>query len=109
MNLIFCGADHDGDRPVSQGYNPGDVAHHIVEQGRAGAQAARDILKKWGIDIHSHYNGLWLDSATHYTTYRGAYTDYVYEQLFLVDPLGRDAVLQVLKDIAVKILTGSIP
>ncbi|MHB8089286.1 MAG: AHH domain-containing protein [Anaerolineaceae bacterium] len=69
MNLIFCGADHDCDRPVSQGYNLGDMAHHIVGRGRAGAQAARDILQKWGIDIQSHYNGLWLDSATHYTTF----------------------------------------
>ena len=29
--------------------------------------------------------------------------------LYLTDPLGREAVLQALKDIAVKILTGFIP
>jgi hypothetical protein len=50
-----------------------------------------------------------VNNATHYTTYQGVYTDYVYEQLFLADPLGREAVLQALKDIAVKILTGFIP
>ncbi|MHB8857271.1 MAG: AHH domain-containing protein [Bellilinea sp.] len=98
-----------GDNPVSQGYNPGDAAHHLVEQGRAGAQAARDILQKWGIDIQSHYNGLWLDNTTHYTTFRSVYTDYVYQRLFAVDPLGREAVLQALKDIATNILTGLIP
>ena len=109
MNLIFCGADHDCDRPVSQGYNLGDMAHHIVGRGRAGAQAARDILQKWGIDIQSHYNGLWLDSATHYTTFPRAYTVYVFNRLSLADPLGREAVLQALKDIATDILMGLIP
>ncbi len=94
---------------LGRSYNPGDVAHHIVEQGRPGAQAARDILQKWGIDIQSHYDGLWLDSATHYTTFASKYTQYVNEQLSFADPLGREAVLQALKDIATDILMGLIP
>ena len=35
---------------LGRSFNPGDVAHHLVEQGRTRAQAARDILQKWGID-----------------------------------------------------------
>lgn len=108
MNLIFCGADHDCDRPVSQGYNLGDMAHHIVGRGRAGAQAARDILQKWGIDIQSHYNGLWLDSATHYTTFPRAYTEYVYEQLFRLDHWEEMQCCKHLRILPLNILMGLI-
>ena len=90
-------------------YSPGDVAHHIVEQGRAGAQAARDILQKWGIDLQSHYNGLWVNNATHYTTFPRAYTNFVNERIIAADPLGKDAVIKELQDIALKIVEGLIP
>jgi len=89
--------------------NPGDVAHHLVEKGRAAAQAARDILEKWGIDINSHYNGLWLDRSTHYATYTRAYTEAVDNVLKVADSSGRDAVLAALRDIAKGILAGTFP
>jgi len=89
--------------------NPGDVAHHLVEKGRAAAQAARDILEKWGIDINSHYNGLWLDRSTHYTTYTKAYTQAVLRRILAADPGGREAVLAELRKIAAEILAGVFP
>lgn len=67
------------------------------------------MLQRWGIDVNSHYNGLWVDNATHYTTYRGAYTSAVRETLQVANPGSKAEVLQVLRDIAEGILAGTFP
>jgi len=42
-------------------------AHHLVPWRHWRAQIARDILEKWGIEINSIENGMWLDRTFHRT------------------------------------------
>jgi hypothetical protein len=44
----------------------GDYAHHMVLSTHPRAKAARDILKKYKVDINSHFNGVRLTKSQHY-------------------------------------------
>jgi hypothetical protein len=45
--------------------SPEHDAHHIVAVNHPKAAPARKILEKFGIDINSAQNGVWLDSKVH--------------------------------------------
>jgi hypothetical protein len=51
---------HDGPRP-SKDYD----GHHIVPWRHWRAQPARDVLKKFGIDVNCAENGVWLQRVFH--------------------------------------------
>lgn len=51
---------HDGPRPSND-----HEAHHIIAWRHWRAQPARDVLKKFGIDINSAENGVWLHRTIH--------------------------------------------
>jgi len=48
-------------------HRPGNEyeAHHIVPKGLKEAAPARAVLQKFGIDIDSHVNGVWMTQQTH--------------------------------------------
>jgi len=53
-------------RPSGGGYAP----HHIVPSTDKDAEAARNILERFGIDINSHLNGVWLSHPTPHLNFK---------------------------------------
>ena len=58
-------------RPIIDGV--GSQAHHIVAKAAEGASFARGKLEKFGVDIHSAANGIWVDAKEHASMHTGDY------------------------------------
>ena len=54
-----------------------EVCHHIVAAGAKKAQAARDALKRWGIDVDDAVNGITLPKGFHQGMHTDDYFDVV--------------------------------
>ena len=65
-------------KPVTKGAG---VAHHIVAKGARGAEEARDVLKKYGIDIDDPCNGLALPKDYHQRMHTTNYYQKVNDKL----------------------------
>jgi uncharacterized protein RhaS with RHS repeats len=71
------------------------IVHHIVGSGKR-AKPAKDILKKHGIDIDSHKNGVFLPNGAnskaqghpHTGRHTNEYIDKVNEDIIAADKLG---------------------
>jgi len=48
----------------------GTVAHHIVQRGGDMSEPARAVLRKHGIDLDSHWNGVYLPENSMSSTAR---------------------------------------
>ena len=83
------------------------AAHHVVAFGAAKAAPARDILERYGIDINSADNGVFLGSQQHGGLHTGTYYDEVNARLSGVN--SRQEVLEVLKDISTGLQNGTFP
>ena len=84
-------------RGVSKGV---EQAHHIVAKNAEAAAPARDILKKYGIDIDSSVNGAAMKADAHRTTHTAAYYENVNQSLRAADKSGgKSAVVERLCDI----------
>lgn len=100
----------------------GTDAHHIVAHTHRGAAPAQAILRKHGIDINSHFNGVWLPRNSSASRARGAlhrergsaltrksYLDEVNQRVIAADAGGRAAVLRELQKIRFDLLNGTFP
>ncbi|GAA1767672.1 AHH domain-containing protein [Luedemannella helvata] len=47
----------------------GPEAHHIVPQKESAANPARQVLARIGLDMDSHFNGVWLGRQPHSGTF----------------------------------------
>ncbi len=83
------------------------AAHHIVAGAAPAAEVARKILAKYGIDIDSAANGVFLSSSQHASLHTAAYYDAVNAALSGVTT--KAGAEQVLQNIANKLSSGSFP
>lgn len=98
-----------GKKPV------GYAAHHIVPATAAGAQAAREILNKYGIHFNSELNGVYLPTpkdkvATQGVEHNGRhpklYVDKVTQLIQIADLGGKAEVLNTLAKIKYQLSTA---
>ena len=93
--------------PIVTSYN----AHHIVAQGAPQAQGARDILVRWGIDIDSASNGVFLRTtdvgkgAYHPSLHTKEYYQEIEEKLSVAT--SKQQAESVLRDIAADLRAGT--
>jgi hypothetical protein len=83
-------------------------AHHIVPSTHRDMQKAREILEKWGIDINSAENGVFLPDYIH----NGLANDKTYMRAVLNDleqATSREEVIETLQRIGQKLLDGTYP
>ncbi len=82
---------------------PGQVAHHIVAFGAKRASRAREILKKFGIDINDTANGMWIDKV-------GSHSNLYYDTVNarLANATSEDEVRGLLQQIANDIRSGDL-
>ncbi len=92
--------------------NFNNAAHHIVAGDDPRAEAARNVLKKFNIDINNSTNGVFLPiqeglskAAYHPKLHKNDYYQKVNERL--LEATNKDEVLEVLNDIAKSLLDGS--
>jgi len=83
----------------------GEAAHHIVAYGSKKAADARDILKKWEIDINSADNGVFLPEPYHWRVHTDAYYQAVARSLR--GAASRDEALEVLNDFRTRLQAGT--
>lgn len=96
-------------------------AHHIIPEAEMrypSAVEARQILEKYGVDINSASNGVFLPDAPNYphagsaAVHRGSHTEayykYVRDELVNADVHSADDVVDVLDNIRRDLLNGSI-
>ncbi|MFO0945669.1 MAG: AHH domain-containing protein [Planctomycetota bacterium] len=99
--------------------DPGTVPHHLVSRFDKRAAEARDILGKYGIDLDSHFNGVFLPSSRlgskargvlHESVHTNDYYATITEKLRVADAKGsKAAVLQSLQRIRSTLLNGVMP
>jgi YD repeat-containing protein len=82
---------------------PGQVAHHIVAFGAKRARPAREILKKFGVDINDVANGMWIDKVGGHSN---LYFDTVNARL--AEATSEDEVRGLLQQIANDIRSGDL-
>jgi RHS repeat-associated protein len=96
---------------------PGTAAHHIVEGGDAAAEAARNILRRYDIDINSPMNGVFLPTrsaagdvigAPHIGRHANSYSRVVSDRLHAAAPNGKEAVLQALAELKGELLESAV-
>ena len=101
---------------------PGTDAHHIVPRNHAGAQRARDVLARRGIDIDSHMNGVNLPRNSRASSEPGTlhnergsslnraeYIDAVNNRIVAADAIGgRAGVLREMQRIRFDLLNGTM-
>ncbi|MEC4272974.1 AHH domain-containing protein [Adlercreutzia sp. R25] len=99
-----------GISPPSSGY----AAHHIVAGGAEKAEEARRILKRWGIDINSPANGVFLPAKKEIVSesiyHPGLHTNKYYYEINrrLSDAAdSKEGVLQELAEIRNELLAGT--
>ena len=94
---------------------PNTAAHHIVGSGKR-AKPANDILMKYGIDVDSHVNGVFLPRNSnssvpglqHTGRHTNDYIDRVNMEIVAAEKIGgKDAVLNQLDQIRDKLLNGT--
>jgi len=87
---------------------PGDAAHHIVASGARRALPARRILARYGVDINSSENGLFMANNVHSRLHTRDYYDAV--NSLLLQAQNRQQVLQALSTIRVRLQqSGTYP
>ncbi len=96
----------------------GSAAHHIVAGDHPRAQVARDILDKYGIDLNSAENGIYLrhinivskqPGAYHREIHTNTYFDNVNMRIEAADALGgKSSVLNELEEIQNDLLFNKI-
>jgi hypothetical protein len=92
------------------GKTPGEAAHHIVPStdSYAAARQAREKLHELDIDINAKENGVLLTTDIHNGLSRNhVYMDAVLSELQNVTT--KDRAIQVLQDIASRLLNGGFP
>jgi RHS repeat-associated protein len=93
---------------------PGDQAHHIVALRAEAAAPAREVLRKFGVELNEAANGVFLPSksipgvntAVHSGGHPRAYYEYVNDAL--ASAQSRQDVLEILREIRRGLSTGSI-
>jgi uncharacterized protein RhaS with RHS repeats len=82
----------------------GDHAHHIVASADRRAAPARAILEKFGIDVNSAANGVFMNGGAH----QAMHTDEYYRGLNsrLSQAGSRDEALEILGDIKRELSSG---
>ena len=91
-------------------------AHHLIPGNHVAAEKARQILKKYDIDINSHWNGVFLSASKKGRTQAAIHTrrhdpDYIEEvtrRLEEVADRGKAVVLRVMQGIRLDLLTGNL-
>jgi hypothetical protein len=73
------------------------AAHHIVAAADPKAEPARRILERFGIDINSAENGLWLKKAVHNRVHTNKYYDEVNRRL--AQAKTKEEAIEILRDI----------
>ena len=94
---------------------PDTAAHHIVATGDSRAQQARELLKKFKIDINDAKNGVFLPHGSestargtkHQKVHTGAY--FMRVNSMLARAGNSEEALQVLETIRKKLLAGKFP
>jgi hypothetical protein len=100
------------EKKVGRRLTSNEAVHHIVPSTHHEAEAAREILDRFGVDINSADNGVVLAQSQHLG--HGLHTDKaiqeVYNQLLRAERIGgRAEVLKALQRIAREIQTGAFP
>ncbi len=83
-------------------------AHHIVPSTHRDMAEARKILEKWGIDINSAENGVFLPDYIH----NGLANDKTYMRAVLNElerATSREDAIKILQDIGQQLLDGTYP
>lgn len=88
----------------------GAIPHHMVSRFDARALKARDILSRNGVDIDSHWNGIFLRGSDHKGLHTNAYYQAITERLALAEARGgRAHVLHELQQIRNQLAGGTFP
>jgi hypothetical protein len=71
----------------------------LVPENHPLAAGARAVLSRFGIDIDSSENGVWLGRATHQGTFANSYVQWINDETVNAGAAGgRSAVLDILGD-----------
>jgi hypothetical protein len=96
--------------------NPGTAAHHIVARADKLGANARKILKRFKIDLDSHWNGVWLRSNSSSEGFRGAIHSKLHNTNYyravetqLEQATTRAQALKILQNIRSELLNGTFP
>jgi len=96
--------------------DPGTEAHHLISRYAKGADEARSILKRHGVDLDSHWNGVYLPGkgaqargAIHSHVHTNSYYEAVVNRLLDAETRGRAHVLRELQRIRGELIDGTFP
>jgi hypothetical protein len=96
--------------------DPGTEAHHLISRYAKGADEARSILKRHGVDLDSHWNGVYLPGkgaqargAIHSHVHTNSYSEAVVNRLLDAETRGRAHVLRELQRIRGGLIDGTFP
>lgn len=88
-------------------FKEGDEAHHLIPSTHPKAERARQILKKYDIDINDPMNGLPLSPDLHSGLHTNKYMDAITEALRAAE--SKEDVTAILSEIAKRIKNNKFP